>query len=210
MLDALVCEHTFATGRIHLMFDKVGWRPEHYVRSETVNANINTLVADIRVMLASSARCWLSEGWKGFYELYKMQTIPEGIVEWIKTCEEHTFLSARDEGVPWNWHLPELCGFGSSLHVAMQIAANLGYNPLYLIGCDLGYGRGYNQPDHFTPNYHEEGDVLRAPDATNRLLLAAHGNAAMNRKVKIINCTPGGELECYYRKDFWKVLDEPD
>ncbi len=40
------------------------------------------------------------------------------------------------------WHLPTLCTGLTGMSTMIQLAVVLGYDEIYLLGCDLGYGRG--------------------------------------------------------------------
>jgi len=102
---------------------------------------------------------------------------------------------------PTDWHLPDLCKFGSGLFVMMQIAILLGYRELRLIGCDLGYRTGAQT--HFDRNY----SVLDAEIDSNRnaTLNYAHEIAKIECEklgIKVVNYTVGGELEVYPRIPF--------
>ena len=98
-----------------------------------------------------------------------------------------------------------MCGFGSSLNVAIQIAVKEGYGPLYLLGCDLGYKDGGR--NHFDGGY-DKGleDHLRPAELSNADITWAHNIALKSCPVPIFNCTRGGKLEVFPRQKLEDVL----
>jgi len=110
--------------------------------------------------------------------------------------------------------------------VAIQIAHYLGFGPIYLIGCDLGYkvldtveqegedkfnmGVGFDltstrddDPNHFDPRYFGKGRLWHAPNVKGMIEHHASYRIALERVgAKIFNATVGGELEAYERVNF--------
>jgi hypothetical protein len=111
----------------------------------------------------------------------------------ISSCAHH--LKHFDEqDSPHLWHFPLLCSFGSTVNVAIQIAVQHGFGPIYLVGCDLGFEK--DKQNHFSEEY-KAG--TRSARYNNMDILAAHMVAARSSPVKIYNATVGGELEAYER-----------
>jgi len=121
--------------------------------------------------------------------------------------------------VPTEWHLPIPCDYGGGISIALQVAASLGYTPIYLVGCDLYKYRGPDDPDinHFDPDYcpykTKRGEELITPErwaSTNRRLVIGHEIAkrsAAAMGIAIYNATVGGILEGYQRVDINEVLN---
>ncbi len=176
-LDALVNEVTFACGRIHLMYPFTDWRPTYYVQAEKESYYDKGMVDDFRKIMSSdpTPSCYIEKGMLGFVRI---------------TRDLQDFVACR-EGCT-EWHLPELCFNGSSLHVAMQIATNLGYSPLYLLGVDIN-------GEHFDQDY-DRGNSKCQPE----LWLEGHKNVPED--LEVYNCTVGGGLDIYPRRDLWTVL----
>lgn len=187
-LHLLAGETCFATGRIHLLFDQTVWRPTHYVRVEESGIDIAAWADDVKAVLTCGAALYLSAGFRGHYHDYNLRQHeqPGTRVEWVETC---------DGNHGCGWHLPRLCFKGGSLLVAIQIAISEGYEPLYLLGCDLG-----NR--HFCDDY-ERGEV-RKDDTWLRI---GHAAALMDSPVAIYNATLGGNLNMYERVDMLDVLN---
>ena len=198
-LDLLVGEVSFATNRISLIYDKTDWRPTHYVRSEGPELmglpHYSLWEDDIRYHVGNPD----IEVWCNFHFLQYVD-IEGGNTSGLKTCT-HYLSQFDDPYSPFMWHLPYICSYGSSVHVAMQIAVTKGYGPLYLIGCDLGYSD--KSPSHFTEEY-EVGyeDMLQPATAANLNMLNAHMIALRSSPVPIYNATIGGSLEVYKRVDY--------
>ena len=123
------------------------------------------------------------------------------------------------EYIPTEWHLPFPCSYGGGISIALQVAAELGRNPIYLLGCDLYKYRGPDDVDinHFDPAYSlyrlsKHGREINTPaawDATNKRLIHCHEIArrsAGRMGIKILNATVGGALEAYERVDIYEVL----
>jgi hypothetical protein len=117
------------------------------------------------------------------------------------------------EYIPETWHLPGLCEYGGSISWALQLAALRGFNPIYLLGCDLYEYRGPSEPDinHFHPDYcpykvrKSTGEEMIGPaewERLNQRLILSHEIArrsAHEMGIEIYNATVGGRLEVYQR-----------
>lgn len=190
-LDKLTGEVSFACNNIHLLYWRTKWRPTHYVRAEGANlANPEYFQESIEVHKALGCEMWLN----GHFLSQEGGSIPGAHV--IRSCS-HNVKHYDSPECPHLLHLPMLCTFGSTVNVAVQIAMTLGYSPIYLVGCDLGYKNG--QPNHFSPHY-ENGNEQPAHYA-NLDTLAAH-MVASRSGYDIRNATVGGELEVYPRENF--------
>jgi hypothetical protein len=130
---------------------------------------------------------WLER--EGYAEEAKQIKVP-------KMCT-HYLHSFDSEYCPHMWHLPILCTYGSVVTVAIQLAIQLGYSPIYLLGCDLGYRDG--QPSHFVEEYEHDYTLLREASRANMDTLQGHVIAARSSPVPIYNATVGGHLDAYKR-----------
>ena len=96
----------------------------------------------------------------------------------------------------------------------LQIAAHLGLNPIYLIGCDHNYqGEKNSRPGivisqgpgqtHFSKNYRKEGEsVLPAAIKQMEESYTIANESTRKRGVNIFNATRGGKLEIFDRVGF--------
>src|SRR5690606_5753244 len=96
------------------------------------------------------------------------------------TDGQHIVPEAKDEW--WSYNCAErVSKFGTSMLVAMQLAVYMGFNPIYLVGCDLGFApdptqrkekvEGAHDPNHFHPDYGTPGC---SADQLNMNMPAAH------------------------------------
>jgi len=201
-LDLLDGEVTFACNRINLLYNKTSWRPSHYIRvegMELLNEPDPSIWREDFETHMDMVGCTV---WANLYFINKLGIKPPtNKFQVIRSCAHYT-AHYDDSNCPHQWHMPIYCTFGSSVNVAIQIAYKLKYNPIYLVGCDLGYKDG--EPSHFTDEY-EEGywDMLRPAKYANLDTLAAHMQAARTvPKGTILNATKGGFLEVYDRVDY--------
>jgi hypothetical protein len=103
----------------------------------------------------------------------------------------------------------------------IQIALNLGYNPIYLIGCDHYYPGEIElesnvvihtgEKTHFIDGYRTKG--LKSNKADIGKMNTAYTIArqfADSKNVHIYNLTRGGHLEVFVRKNIDEVLQNFD
>lgn len=105
-------------------------------------------------------------------------------------------------------------------YAALQLAYSLGYRNIALVGCDhyfVDKGRP-NQTvtaqtadlNHFSPNYFGPGTAWQLPD-----LLGSEFHYQLAREflhdkgIPVWNCTEGGHLEVFARKELAEFLQEP-
>lgn len=148
LLDGLIGERTYAVNRIWKIFPYTAWRPTDYVRCET-RYERDAVKQDLYEMSMVGCRMWLHRGFMG---LENRAAHDRTTFEWFQTCT----------GERHDWHLPEICMYGSVVHVAMQIAILQGATEIDVLGCDLG------TPAHF---YGKEGS------AVDETLIDAHAIA---------------------------------
>lgn len=129
-------------------------------------------------------------------------TIPEGIgdhpnVTWVPRCEHH-----GRKYYYGDWHEP-FCTAWNTINVMVQWAVKLGFDEIYLVGCDGNYTDGTD--DHFMPYYSEVDLNYRARN--NECVDEAHKTIARCCPVPVYNATVGGIIENYPRVDLRKVLN---
>lgn len=198
-LDYLKGEVSFACNRIRLIYPTTDWRPQYYIRAEgpelMSDPDPSLWTDDIRYHLElDGCEVWCNAHFSRF-----LGTTKHGALR-LKTCT-HYQVPFHSMQCPYTWHLPVACSYGSSVHVAMQIAVMEGYGPLYLIGCDLDFSD--DRTSHFTPEYEKgyEGMLLPAAQA-NIDMLNAHIIARRSSPVPIYNASTGGKLEVYERVNY--------
>lgn len=200
-LDLLKGEVCFGVNRINLLYDKTDWRPDCVVRGELVEGNRHRekLVAqDVKQSLEAGAAVYLQQGLAGVVRDHNIK----GKIHYFYTCP-HDAKRFDDVGVPEEWHLPSICTFATSVHMAMQIAVQYGADELYLVGCDLGYEDG--KSNHFDEKY-ERDLFIRPARYLNGDAMKGYEIAKRSCPVPIYNATVGGSLELFPRVDLEKLL----
>lgn len=193
-LDLFTDEVCFGCNYIYKLFDKTRWRPRYWVASDAKDDGISwtfmlknmlshyqefdrIFLRDYGVRFMTDPRIWDSKiTYLHFKECGHRESTPP----------EHS---------PTEWHLPQVCLWPSTVHVAIQIAVKKPFDEIYLVGCDLGN-------EHFHPHY-----PTPVPDAGR--LIAGHEIAyqeCRSRDIGIYNATVGGELDVYPRIDYREVL----
>lgn len=193
-VDKLIGEVSIATNNVHLAYPSVKWRPTIYVRAEQGSIlEPEHWLESLKVHIALGTKIYCND----YFFRPRFGLKAPGDVHYLKSCA-HYGKHFDNPDIPHLWHLPVLCTFGSSVNVAIQLAVQMGFSPIYLVGCDLGYRDG--QPSHFVSDY-EHGREQPARYA-NMDTLAAHMIAARSCPGRIYNATLGGELEVYNRVDY--------
>jgi len=138
-LEALTDEVTFATNRINKIYDDVDWRPTYYSYTQSPPASeeayrcvMETVDAGITSFISSA---------------YK-DRIPQRENVYFLNCENHLddhYKCFENPEVPperehlWSDDVTEkIYSYNSSLFSLFQLAHYMGFEKLYLIGCDMG------------------------------------------------------------------------
>jgi len=207
-LDELIGQPSFAMNRIHLLYPKVEWRPTYYLCIDDVGHS--DVYSDLKYHADLGYPCFFKASYANELEMRRIKRWPTNIT-YLSNCRLHLHDLKNTPEIPQSWHLPQLCGFGTGLSVMLQIAVMMGYDPLILLGCDLGFvdqeSPDHPDPNHFTPNYGTTCDwPLSTRDAT---LIHAHKVAQHSCDqygVTILNASLGGILEVHQRIDFQEAL----
>lgn len=183
-LELLKGEISWGMNRIHLHYRTTLWRPTYYFMCDWNQQKPRNYWREC-VNAHRDTPKWLWEGFRNgsrkFPDLEGMGEVPN--TTWIDRCEKHHYYAGDNymKRVE-SWHLPELCTAFSGIGAVMQLAYLNGATEIYLLGCDL-----------------------YAEDNTN--MTQVHRVAARSCPVPIYNCTVGGRLEVYERKNIQDVLN---
>lgn len=217
-LDQLAGEYTFAMNRVSMLYETTKWRPTFFLCT-TTNINQPEWEKDIlqTVGLGIDTFVWddLMGHFTGYGNVYPLN------------CKNGTEVVNHAPDDWWSYDVTRrVTKFGTSMIVALQIATYMGFNPIYIVGADLGFKaqrlaklkkvlsyipffKGTNQDlNHFHPSYGTPG--LDAKNL-NTNMLAAHElahRATLKVGVTIYNATVGGSLEVYPRADIHEVLQK--
>lgn len=123
----------FGVNRIWRIFPDTTWRPAYYVRGEVPTYDPGHVKEDLQEMGKVGCVMYLQEG---FRSLEPKRPHPRTRFEYFKTCD----------GSRHDWHLPLICGYGTVVHIAMQIAVLQGFTEIKTVGCDLDTSHFYDEP----------------------------------------------------------------
>lgn len=180
-----------------------GWglRPKYYFKIDHNTVDMSHK-EEIEWGLNNCEQLFLWEQFKTGYPAKhpNVDTMPDGVGEipnttWIKKCKHSAYQWDNWKAVK-EWHLPEYCTAFGGMSVMIQIAVSLGYDEIYLLGCDLGYTPSVDL-NHAIPAYTNDKRDKSEMDTGNMLTL--HKMAKRCSPVPIYNATVGGELDIYER-----------
>lgn len=204
-LELLNGEHCWAVNQIHLIYDITKWRPTRVTFAE----------------MTAGSPDWWPKIWAS-YDVnvdLEIQTFARDDAWWLKpeltelalfnACTHHDWRPGKR---PEAWHLPQVCRYGGSVPMTIQLAVLHGYSKIYLLGCDLGFKPGSD--NHFDENYADTHQIAENTNGINELRAwqlngsraAAHELAAKVSPVPIFNATIGGDLEAYPRVGLLDIL----
>jgi hypothetical protein len=199
-LDLIAGEKTFGVNQCHLIYPKTKWRPTYWVCTDRdLNIPLEEWASLFFLHRDLGETCFLAP--RHFTRMDIMGVKPSENFRMLDLCMEHGVRIGHEEWWPKSWHLPKLCVFAGSVPTTIQLAVTMGYDEIYLAGCDAKYRPGEN--NHFSEDYFN----FRPYDAEwaeylTRALVYAHELAwreCLTRGVKIYNAGVGGKLDAYPR-----------
>jgi len=217
-LDLLKNEFTFGVNRIYLLYNRVEWKPTFYTALDwrvvpDIAREINGLTGST-FFFDERFRGILREGEDVYYYAH-------GGAD-PNYPEERPFAYDVSRGIR---------GAGSVVGSAIQLAYFMGFDPIYLIGCDLGYkvlntvkqqgedkfGTGVkleltstsdDDPNHFDKSYFGKGRRWHDPNVKRMVQGHIQCKTAIEKQGRhIYNATIGGELEVYDRVHFHDLFN---
>lgn len=216
-LELLRGEHVWGVNKCYLLFDRLSWRPGFYVAVDRrVVPDISEQVADMMRRLTSTLF---------FFPLHfrldeTLGSLPN--VRWYHERLEPTTTSAAigftTDAARW------VSPVRTVTVAALQLAVHLGFNPIYLIGCDTSYAvgasvwRDVGDPDrltstanddanHFDPRYFGRGAKWHQPHVDR---MVEHYRMARDVcdavGVEVFDATIGGQLTVFPKVDYEAVF----
>ena len=224
-LGLLKEEYTFGLNKIADIYPTTQWRPSFYVN--VANGVLFPIFAEAaRVAIKNTVSFICTDNLPVLFGTSKMQVpgtgqadvcrVPANVYPVKVTFKHH--VPQIDPNV-WSYDIAKsVSKDGSSMFAAMQIAVYMGFNPLILIGCDLGH-KAFDwdedkDPNHFTEDYWEKLTyptgapyrfTAKHAEEANAYLLTGHATAqevCSQLGIEIYNATIGGELEMFPRVDY--------
>ncbi len=211
-------EYSWGSNKIYLMFPRVEWRPTFYVGVDTL------VIPDIRHEITM-----LTKELPQTSFFFPLRFREDGIVP------SSTNVFWYDEVEPWEIKYPEkqfttdaaawIASVRTVTIAAMQLAAFMGFSPIYLIGCDTSYSipqtavtTDRNERDlvstvdddlnHFDPGYFGKGSKWHDPRVD---MMVTHYEVAKtvcgSLGVEVYNATIGGNLEVFPRVAYESLFE---
>jgi hypothetical protein len=199
-MDLLIGEDCIATNKIHLIYPTTNWRPTHYCKVDHVPGENWREQIDPHIDNGEVCLLWDAFGYGADPEDGNYEDISRGIgnffgVIYIPRCE-HTNLATGA------WHLPKICTGQNSVLPMIQWAVTLGYDEIFLLGCDGKYEKG---KDHFVNNYYTKWDDTYEARC-NQKTREAHEIAKSGCSVPVYNCTVGSVITVWPTRRMEDVL----
>lgn len=146
ILDQLIPHYTFAMNNISIAYPRTEWRPTYYINVASTTRSSKYWRTCAEESLKQAGHCFF---WA------KNVRIPLGMPN---NDIPFSLLSCHGHPV-WSW-MPDkwVSRWATSMFTALQLAVFMGFNPIYLIGCDLGYAKNFDlktlkDSSHFENNY---------------------------------------------------------
>lgn len=198
-LEKLSDEYCFGMNSTCLCHDKTKWKSDFFsVQDVAVFRKINQamLTTDNGTVFIPSGftkvgqvlDSWIQYQTQGSYHIYEMRYKTRYYARFSDDC----YISVYD-------------GYSISYSI-MQLAIYLGFDEIYLLGCDCSY---LGKKQHFIEHGHCDVSFKEAPNK----LFAAYNTAlqyASTHNVKIFNATRGGALEIFPRVILEDVLKKKE
>ena len=203
-LNILEGEYTFATGRIALVFPDTFWRPTFYVAFATsVNdyKGFPEYVRDAYEAMKTAEITFAYQDCTGNPIFYMA-----GNTMFLHASHAHHIAPEDAEPEIWSDDISDrVSKYGTSLFAASQIAAYMGFNPIYFVGCDLGDG---HFTDEYIPDHYREHRISQ--EHVKPAIIRSHEIIKTNGErlgTRFYNATIGGGLEVYPRVGLYSLFD---
>jgi len=215
-LDLLKYETVWGANRCNLLFDRIQWRPQFYtaVDKRVVPDNAQEINSLVKM---------LPESHFFFPVDFRLDHILKstGNVYWYDE------VMLNDESLPnsmFSLNPSEFVYAVRTVTIAMlQLAVYLGFNPIYLIGCDTSYIVPHtviyenenseflisteDDPNHFDSNYFGKGKKWHDPHVDRMLFQYEQAKKVCDAlNIQVINSTVGGNLEIFPRINFLELF----
>ena len=211
---------SIASNKIFMIFDQTPWRPTIFTiadnlvwenHSENIHPDIKVVHSPSRYVLNDDSkehRVWKSLpciSMKRILKSFKDKYIDKKYIKGLK----HGISDDMTQGA---------YGGCTVTYNNIQIATHLGFNPIYLIGCDHFYSNSTEDKKdsmqsvdtnaHFVKGYLKPGEKVNP--APIKCMTEAYEDARLyceTKNIRIFNATRGGYLEVFERVDLDEILE---
>lgn len=192
-------EITFAFNRIYHIFPHTQWRPTYYISQDMkmlsgCQDEVNQITSQIKFIPAEME--W-------YYDIHL-----SGITPFHLKNEEENGMPTFSDDIS-----KQIINSMTVVYSAIQIAAYMGIQEIYLIGVDHHFRTSMNADgkivvdptakDYFCEQYNQDKDQLYIPntDKSTLTFIAAKKHCDA-RGIQVFNATRGGKLEVFPRVNF--------
>lgn len=222
-LELLESDYVWGFNRCHLLFDRISWRPAFYTAVD--NRVVPDTAAEINSLIDA-----LPETLFFFPVEYRIRRLlkPRPNTHWFEQVKMDPSLGASGY---FSVDPTDFLRTPNTVTItALQLAVYMGFDPIYLIGCDTSYtipegvlaeGEGQdpgtgehidgynltslrdNDPNHFDPTYFGKGAKWHAPNVNGMIYgYQCAREICEGLGVRVFNATVGGQLEVFPRVAF--------
>ena len=206
--DLFAKEYTFGMNRIALIFKMTDWRPTYFVGVSTlmVDTSLSHYHLDFLDGIDAAEIAFIWSGLIGISSLNRRKNVV------FIDCSEMEHVESHEAMLEfWSDDISErVSKFGTSMFTALQIAAWMGFDPIYLIGVDGFYQdyKGKKDPNHFNSEYrgkHGNTDFEKINAAHKKAYEIAR--EALKGRIKIYDATQAAGYGIFPKRDLLKVLN---
>jgi len=214
-LALLADDLVWGTNRCYLLFDRVTWRPAFFTAVDKLVVPDNRAQIDVLPGQLPQTRFF-----------YPVEFRAQGILNsypnvfWFNEKSMAVDMAQLPEGTFTRDASRHVYAAFTVTVAALQLAVYLGFNPIYLIGCDTSYARIASDPlsagsqerlvskveadpNHFDPTYFNQGKKFHEPHVARMLFHYHEAHLVCDSMgVKVFNATEGGNLEEFPRVEY--------
>ncbi len=211
-------EYVWGSNRAYLLYDRIDWKHRFYTAVDT------RVVPDI----ADELQQHIGDmpGTQFFFP-YRFRA--QGVLKPASNIIWYNEVTTDEKNLPqgmFSLSCPRQVYSVTTVTIAaMQLAAHLGFSPIYLIGCDTSYRipkdveiedgdpkklvSTSDDPNHFDPSYFGKGRKWHDPKVDRMFFHYRQAcEVCRNHGIEVYNATVGGMLEVFPRVDYRQVFPE--
>jgi hypothetical protein len=203
-------DYVWGLNRCYLLFDRIKWRPKFFVALDEIVVPDNSY--EINSLISELSNCLF------FFPLqFRLNgTLASGInTYWYEEIPQNI------SKIPRGYFSDDAGSYIRAAYTvtiaALQLAVYLGFNPIYLIGCDTDYtlpnsiyfdeknkdkiiSTADDDPNHFRGDYFGAGKKYSRPSPERMIIAYQQAKKIFDEiGIDVFNATIGGKLEVFPR-----------
>jgi len=218
-LSLLEKEYVWGSNRCYLLFERITWRPKFYVAvDKRVVPDNHDQINELANQLPETKFFYPVE-----FHTQKILSSKENVY-WYDEEPICVDMGRLPDGTFTMDASKKVYAVFTVTIAALQLAAYLGFNPIYLIGCDTSYAKVStvqlegnnreklvsttdNDPNHFDSHYFGQGKKFHEPHVA-RMIFQYHEARLVcdSIGIKVYNATIGGNLEEFERVEYLSLF----